>query len=192
MPVGKGFAADRRPGSSPFVSLQEEDMELAKKVSSTNVGRLAERIVANELEWREFKVSDLNKDGLSPNADLVAAKGGKTWQVQVKGATNKSDKWWIEYGFCTDEIIERRAPMFNRRQSFYKADIVVLVAVRSPRDYRCIVLTAADAERAANINLDRDYRTLTRKGEKKKPHKVWVLLQRDTHRALPDAYSPLF
>jgi hypothetical protein len=146
-------------------------------VSSKNVGRLSERIVANELEWRGYKVSDLNKDGLSPNADLLAARGGKTWQVQVKGATNASEKWWVEYGFCTVEIIERRAPMFNRRESFYKADIVVLVAVRSPREYRCVVLSAADAERAAQINLDRGYRTPTREGEKKKPHKVWVRLQ---------------
>jgi hypothetical protein len=41
-------------------------------------------------------------------------------------------------------MIERKlcARMFNlRREGFYKADIVVLVAVRSPREYRCIVLT---------------------------------------------------
>ncbi len=136
----------------------EDDMELAEHVpmvSSTNVGRIAERIVANELEWRGFKVSDLNKDGLSPNADLIAAAGGKTWQVQVKGATNSGDKWWAEYGFCTVEIMDGDAPMFNRRESFYKADIVVLVAVRSPREYRCIVLTTADAERAAQINRSR-------------------------------------
>ena len=102
-------------------------MKLAESfptVRQTNVGRLAERIVANEPEWRGFKVSDLNKDGLSPNADLIAAARGKTWQVQVKGATNSSDKWWVEYGFCTAEIIDGNAPMFNRRESFYKDGVI--------------------------------------------------------------------
>ena len=65
--------------------------------------------------------------------------------------------------------------MFNRRQSFYKADFVVLVAVRSPSEYRCVVLPV-QAEAAAQINLERGYRSLTRKGEKKKPGKVWTYL----------------
>jgi hypothetical protein len=81
---------------------------------------LAERIVANELKWRGFRVSDLNKDGLSPNADLIAAAHGKVWQVQVKGASNSEDeRWRVQYGFCTSEIIERRVPMFNRWDGFY-------------------------------------------------------------------------
>jgi hypothetical protein len=49
-------------------------------------GRIAERIVANELEVRGFHVSSLNKDGQLANADLLAAGHGKVWQVQVKGA----------------------------------------------------------------------------------------------------------
>jgi hypothetical protein len=32
-----------------------------------NVERIASRIVANELEFRDFRVTDLNKDGLSAN-----------------------------------------------------------------------------------------------------------------------------
>ena len=39
------------------------------------------------------------------------------------------------------------------------------------------MLRVKDAERAAQINIDRGYRTLTRKGEKKKPHKVWIHLE---------------
>ena len=39
-----------------------------------NVGRIAERIVANELEFRGFRVSDLNREGTSANADLLAAR----------------------------------------------------------------------------------------------------------------------
>jgi hypothetical protein len=165
-------------------------VESAPTVARQNVGRLAERIVANELEWHVFRVSDLNKDGLSPNADLIAAAHAKVWQIQVKGASNLGNAlWWVQYGYCNLEIIEGRTPMFNRLDSFYKADIVVLAAIRSPREYRCIVLTAADAENAAQINLEHDYRTLTRRGEKKKPHKVWSYLEPAPreHRKPPEA-----
>ena len=48
------------------------------------------------------------------------------------------------------------------------------MAIRSPIDYRCIVLPEAEAEKAAQINLDRGYRGLTRAGERKKPGKVWI------------------
>jgi hypothetical protein len=63
-------------------------------ISRWNVGRIAERIVSNELEFRGFRVSDLNSAGLSANADLLAAGHGKVWQIQVKGATNtEKDRW---------------------------------------------------------------------------------------------------
>src|SRR2546430_16027792 len=142
-------------------------------IDRLTVGRIAERIVANELEARGFRVTDLNKDGVSANADLLAAGHNTVWQIQVKGATNnqKHKRWWIQYGYCTPEIITKTASMFNRRQSFYRADIVVLVAVRSPTEYRCIVLQAEDAERAGQFNLDRGYRTLTRQGTEKRPSK---------------------
>ena len=42
-------------------------------IARLNVGQIAERIVSNELEARGFRVSDLNRDGLSANADLLAA-----------------------------------------------------------------------------------------------------------------------
>lgn len=154
---------------------------LAVSINSRNVGKIAERIVANELEARGFRVSDLNRDGLAPNADLLAAGHGKAWQIQVKGSTNApTDRWWVGYGYCTDEVIARQQPMFNRHdsdRSFYRADIVVLVAVRSPTDYRCIVMPTTTAEKAAQLNLDRGYRTRTRDGQKKKPGKVWVHLE---------------
>ena len=87
-----------------------------------SVGKVAERIVMNELEARGYRVTDLNKDGLSANADLIAAKGGKIWQIQVKGSTNTMDKrWWIQYGYCTPEIIAGKIKMFNRHDSFYTA-----------------------------------------------------------------------
>jgi hypothetical protein len=110
-------------------------------------------------------VSDLNRDGTASNADLLPARRKRVWQIQVKGAANKSEEpWWVQYGFCTDEIIDGKAPMFNRAFSFYEADAVILVAVRSPKDYRCVVLPVEAAEEAAQKNLDREYRTLTRKG----------------------------
>jgi hypothetical protein len=155
-------------------------MSLPLVVERSTVGRIAERIVANELDGRGFRVTDLNKDGLSANADLLAAGHNNVWQVQVKGATNKpSEPWWIQYGHCTVDIIRNKGvvPMFNRRKSFYCADVVVLVAIRTLTQYRCIVLRAGDAEHAAQCNLDRQYRTLTRQGAEKKPHKVWLPLE---------------
>jgi hypothetical protein len=146
-------------------------------INKNNVGRIAERIVSNELECLGFRVSDLNSDGTSANADLLAVGHGKTLQIQVKGATNaeKDKYWWIQYGYCTDEIInDRKKPMFNRRSSFYEADYVILVAVRSPHEYCCVVLRVEEAERIAQINIDRGYRTPKRDGTPKKPGKVWV------------------
>jgi hypothetical protein len=149
------------------------------KIVQRNVGRIAERIVSNELEARGFRVSDLNSDGAAANADLLAASPDQILQVQVKGAANSpAEPWWVEYGFCYNEIIAtRNEPMFNRRTSFYAANVIALVAVRSPKEYSCVVLPVDEAERAAQLNLDRDYRTLTRAGQPKKPHKVWVLLE---------------
>jgi hypothetical protein len=146
-------------------------------ISQRNVGRIAERIVANELEARGFRVSDLNSDGTAANADLLAVSPDTTLQVQVKGAANSVvEPWWFGYGFCTVPIIERQngESMFNRRSGFYKATHVVLVAVRSPKEYSCVVLPTEVAEEAAQLNIDCDYRTLTRKGEKKRPNKVWI------------------
>src|SRR3981189_3515821 len=109
-------------------------------IERRNVGRIAERIVSNELEARGFRVSDLNSDGTAANADLLAVSRARNLQVQVKGAANKpAERWWVGYGYCSDEIITNRGePMFNRRTSFYNASIVVLVAVRGPKEYSCI------------------------------------------------------
>lgn len=150
------------------------------QINQRNVGRIAERIVSNELEARGFRVSDLNSDGTAANADLLAVSPDQTLQIQVKGAAQKpNERWWVEYGYCTDAIISDPAePMFNRRKTFYEAHIVVLVAVRSPREYSCVVLPIEKANAAVQLNLDRDYRTLRRDGQPKKPHKVWVSLER--------------
>jgi hypothetical protein len=107
------------------------------KIGRQNVARIAERIVSNELEARGFRVSDLNSDGTAANTDLLAVSPNQTLQVQVKGAANEPlGRWWVQYGCCTSEIIaDRTQPMFNRRASFYKSNVVVLVAVCSPSDY---------------------------------------------------------
>jgi hypothetical protein len=145
-------------------------------INKHNVGRIAERIVANELEYRGFRVSDLNKEGTSANADLLAVKDGKTWQIQVKGSTEENG-WWISYGYCDESIISNREKrMFNKSSSFYVARVVVLVSVKSPTAYSCVVLPVKSAEEAAQINLDREYRTPTKHGNPKKPGPVWVSL----------------
>jgi hypothetical protein len=123
-------------------------------------------------------VSDLNKEGTSANADLLAAKDGKTWQIQVKGATEENG-FWFGYGHCNEAIIAGTQPMFNHSSTskFYKAEVIVLVSVKSPREYSCVVLPVEIAEQAAQLNLDREFRTpKKRDGGIKKPGKVWISL----------------
>ena len=137
----------------------------------------------NELESRGYKATDLNKDGLSANSDILAAMGGKTWQIQVKGMTNKpKDRWQIQYGHCNVENISKRAPIFNSKDSFYVAQYVALVAVKSPSSYRCFILPVGVAEKAAQLNLDRYYRKpKTSDGGVRKPGKVWAMIEK-SHR----------
>ena len=60
--------------------------------------------------------------------------------------------------------------MFNRVVgSFYKADTVALVAVRTPSEYRVVILPVAQAEAAAQINLNHAFRTTTLKGTPRSP-----------------------
>ncbi len=148
-------------------------------INRHNVGRIAERIVSNELESRGFRVSDLNKEGTSANADLLAARDGKTWQIQVKGATEGGDGWWVNYGFAYQEVIDKTQKMYNTVESFYRAQIVVLVSVKSASDYRCVVMPVAEAEKAAQLSIDHSFRYLKKDGSKKKPGKSWTYLNYD-------------
>jgi hypothetical protein len=173
--------------------MDESEQEHARRTDQITVtrgtgGRIAERIVANELEVRGFHVTSLNKDGQLGNADLLAAGHGKVWQVQVKGARHRpKHRWWIQYGYCTLEIARGNGSVFNRHDSFYRADIVVLVAWRSPKDYKCIVLRTEDAERAAQLSLDCDYRRPKRNGEERRPSSMIYATLESTprHNQLP-------
>jgi hypothetical protein len=171
------FGTEAAPGNQKMRDTRSDANIRAVKeigVNKTNVGRIAERIVSNELEYHGFRVSDLNKEGTSVNADLLAARDGHSWQIQVKGSTEE-DGWWFNYGYGTEEIIEGSEPMFNKcRNGFYRAEMIVLVCVKSPKAYSCLVLPVAIAERAAQKNLDREYRTKRRDGDTRKPGKVWV------------------
>jgi len=123
-------------------------------IGAQNVGRIAERIVANELEARGFRVSDLNKEGTAANADLLAVSPSRAWQIQVKGAANgPKDRCWVGYGYFTEEIVAGTRPIFNHAKSFYAADVVILVAVRSPKEYSCVVLPIDIAEHVADLHL---------------------------------------
>ena len=147
------------------------------QIDRMNVGRIAERIVANELEAHGFLVRDLNLEGLAANVDLLAGKNGQMWQIQVKGctydATHERNGWWFGYGFCTEEHIHNcDAPFFNRRAGSFHADIVVLVCVKTPKDYQCVVLPIGVAETAAQTNLAL-FRMKKHDGSDHKPGKVW-------------------
>lgn len=142
------------------------------------VGKIAERIVMNELEAHGYRATDLNKDGLAANSDILAARNGKIWQIQVKGATNKiSERWWVQYGHCSQEQIDSNAPIFNKHETAYKAQYVAVVAVRSPSEYRVFLLPVRKAEQAAQLNLSRYYRQARRDGGVRKPGKVWVTVE---------------
>ncbi len=148
------------------------------KIGKDSIGRIAERIVANELEFHGFLVRDLNLEELAANVDLLAVKDGKIWQIQVKGAcfdTNYENGWWFHYGYCKPEhIANSNEPMFNRAVGSFRADVVALVCVKSPHEYQCIVLPVGKAEEAAQINLSYAYRTKKKDGSDKKPSVVWV------------------
>lgn len=163
---------------SPLVRFPPRGGMSLTKITQYNVGRIAERIVANELEYRGFRVSDLNKEGTSSNADLLAACEGQTMQIQVKGLTcNDKEGWWFGYGHSSDAVLARTESMFNRSGgSFYKAEVVVLVGVKSPQDYHCLVLPEHIAESAAQMNLDGWARRPKKDGSRHKPGKMWVSL----------------
>jgi hypothetical protein len=68
-----------------------------------------------------------------------------------------------------DEHSERTAPRLadmliegayvqSSKSSFYEADIVALVAVRSPTEYLCFILPVDVAEKAAQLHLDASFR----------------------------------
>jgi hypothetical protein len=150
------------------------------QIRKQNVGRIAERIVANELEYRGFLVRDLNLEGLAANVDLLAGKNEKLWQIQVKGSTYDNaypdNGWWFQYGHCEEEHIQSsNLKFFNRHPGAFRADIVVLVCVRTPHAYQCLVLPAEIAEEAAQLNLNL-FRAKKADGSDHKPGKVWLCL----------------
>jgi hypothetical protein len=140
------------------------------------VGSVAERIAANELEAQGYRVTLLSKG--ADNADLVAIGKSRVWQIQVKG-TGATDQrnWSFHYGHCDQAMIDKKKTVYNSRESgFYRADLVVLVAVVDPRIYSFLALPVDVAERAAQLNLDREYRRNSRKGTPKEPHKMYVFM----------------
>jgi hypothetical protein len=64
--------------------------------------------------------------------------------------------------------------MFNKSKSFYIAEIVVLVSVRAPKEYSFLAAPSAIADKAAQINLDREFRTNRKDGKPKQPGPVWM------------------
>jgi hypothetical protein len=114
----------------------------------------------------------------------------RSLSLQVKGATQRKtakgwESWWVNYGYCDEDIMAQKQPMFNRCDGYFKAHVVVLVAVRTPSEYRCVVLPAPVAEKVAQLNLDREFRTAKLTGGAHKPGKVWVGLD-----SIPKARDP--
>jgi hypothetical protein len=131
---------------------------------------------------RGFHIIDLAyMSKTSANVDFIASKGGRSFNIQVKGATNvfksKSARWWVQYGYCDEDAVGGRRAIFNSKTEFaLKADVIVLLAIQSPSEYRAIVLPVEKAEEAAQINMDGYYRQPKASGEKRKPGKFWCHL----------------
>ena len=153
------------------------------EINSRNVGRIAERIAMNELEARGFHIIDLAyMSKTSANVDFIASKGGKSFSIQVKGTSirlnSPSSRWAVQYGYCDEEVVERRRPFYNRKSEFaLKADVIVLVAVNSPSKYKAVVLPVDKAEEAAQMNISGYYRQPKPGGGKRTPNKVWTDLE---------------
>jgi len=146
------------------------------RVDGSNVGRIAERIAMNELEARDFHIIDLAyMSKTSANVDFIASKGGVSYNIQVKGASAPSGRiWGIHYGYCDEEMIrDRGKKVFNRSGFALEAQIVVLIAVHSPNQYRSIIMPVEVAERSVQINLDRYYRKTKLDGGVRKPNKIF-------------------
>ncbi|MFO6448706.1 hypothetical protein ACLBKU_16355 [Erythrobacter sp. NE805] len=149
-------------------------------IGSRNVGRISERIAMNELEARGYAIIDLAYVSKTiANVDFIASKGGKSFNVQVKGTSlQDGDKPAVQYGFCTAETIAGASTFFNRRDdAALSADVVILLAVYSPSKYRAIIMPHEVAERAAQINLSRYYRRPRLDGGTRQPGKVWLALE---------------
>jgi Holliday junction resolvase len=155
----------------------------AVEINSKNVGRIAERIAMNELEARGFHIIDLAyMSKTSANVDFIASKGGASFNIQVKGATNvfksPGDRWWVQYGYCDEAAISASRDIFNSKSEFaLSADVIALLAIKSPREYRAFILPVEKAEKAAQFNLDGYYRQPKASGEARKPGKIWTNLE---------------
>ncbi len=151
------------------------------EITQKNVGSIAERIVRNELEYRGFRTVDLNNArDVSDNADILAARAGVYWQIQVKAMTQikNNENWCFQYGFCNENIIKKEESVFNRKGGYYRANVVILLSVRSPSNYKSIIIPTKKAEEAAQVNLDGYYRLPARDGAERKPHKMWIILEK--------------
>jgi hypothetical protein len=153
------------------------------KVNSKNVGRIAERIAMNELEVRGFHIIDLAyMSKTSANVDFIASKDGRSFNVQVKGASNPdvspTNRWWVQYGYCDEAAVNGERSIFNSKSDFaLMADVIALVAVQSPSNYRAVVLPVEVAEQAAQMNMDGYYRQLKASGGSRQPGKIWTDLE---------------
>lgn len=150
------------------------------QIDKKNVSRIAERIAMNELEARGFHIIDLAyMSKTTANVDFIASKGANSFRVQVKGTTNKPQaRWAVQYGFCDENTVQKRHSFFNSKTAFtLQADVVVLLAVKSPSNYRAVVMPVKEAEQAAQMNMDGYYRQPKPGGGKRKPHKVWTDLE---------------
>lgn len=146
-------------------------------IDQKNVGRIAERIAMNELEARGFHIIDLAYTSRTfANVDFIASKGGRSFNVQVKGSSVPMGKRRaIHYGYCVGAQVDGSMPVFNgKTDAALRADSIILMGVRSATDYWASVLPVERAEEAAQLNLNQYFRLPKADGSPRKEGKMYV------------------
>src|SRR3954469_9013735 len=110
---------------------------------NVDIGRMGENIVTNELLARGFLVTHLDKGtrGVSANADLMVGhpKLTKPMLIQVKACYADPAPDWVFLGSLTEEVLEGREPVYNRKPGF-QADYLAAVSIVNPKRYRAFII----------------------------------------------------
>jgi hypothetical protein len=116
-------------------------IEISKKNNSRSKA-IGERIIANELTYRDWLVVNANSgEQNAPNLDLIAIKDNKRITIQVKSCDG-GNLFLLGWGFNKDK------KYFNTRVG-PKADFIATVIIETPSKYKYLILPVKKAEEIA-------------------------------------------
>jgi len=160
------------------------------------IGKIGERVVADELLSRCWLVKNLNQEQTNfPNCDLEIQKSGIKKLVQVKVCREFG---WISAGGVNPKVCAG-GPIFNRIEGAPKADFILcLTPVRKimsgsiPEKWRFFVLPVSVAENAFRININAYFNGTKKDGShrsKRGACQDFVGPGPFTHRTVPDHHE---